>query len=243
MYGNLTGNRAAIGTDMVDRQMGQHEGKEEAADRFSLRGRVFHRLREDILSGKYPENVELKEAALGEEMGVSRTPVREALRQLELEGLVTIVPNRGAFVTGITRKDMQDIYAMRALLEGMCARWAVQRITKEQMEALEETVFLSWYHVCKHNTEQLTGLDNQFHEILYEACGSRMLKHQLKDYHEYVMRVRKRVLSDNERGREAVQEHRQIMEAIQEKDADRAEELATLHIRNAYANMVKNGIL
>lgn len=217
--------------------------KEEMTDRYSLRGRVFHRLREDILSGKYEEHEELREVAIGEEMGVSRTPVREALRQLELEGLVSIVPNRGAFVTGITRKDMQDIYAMRALLEGLCARWATEHISGEQLEALEETIFLSEFHASKNHAQQLTELDNQFHEILYEACGSKMLRHQLKDFHEYVMRVRRRMLSDNERGPEAVKEHRQIMEAIRDKNADRAEELATLHMHNAYANMLKSGIL
>lgn len=212
-------------------------------DRYSLRGRVFHRLREDILSGKYEEHEELKEVAIGEEMGVSRTPVREALRQLELEGLVSIIPNRGAFVTGITRKDMQDIYAMRALLEGLCARWATEHISQKELEAMEETIFLSEFHASKNHAQQLTELDNQFHEILYEACGSKMLKHQLKDFHEYVMRVRRSVLSDNERGREAVKEHRRIMEAIRDKNADSAEALATLHIHNAYANMLKSGIL
>lgn len=225
--------------------MSQYDVKkrEEMTERYSLRGRVFHRLREDILSGKYAEHEELKEVAIAEEMGVSRTPVREALRQLELEGLVSMIPNKGAFVTGISQKDMQDIYAMRALLEGLCARWAAQHITKEQLEALEETIFLSEFHASKNHAQQLTELDNQFHEILYDACGSKMLKHQLKDFHEYVMRVRSRMLADNERGPEAVREHRCIMEAIRDKDADKAEELATLHMHNAYANMLKSGIL
>ena len=78
----------------------------------SLRGKVFQRLREDILSGVYQENDELREVSIGEELGVSRTPVREALRQLELEGLVTIVPNKGAYVKGITKKDVHDIYKL-----------------------------------------------------------------------------------------------------------------------------------
>ncbi|MDO4334129.1 MAG: GntR family transcriptional regulator [Eubacteriales bacterium] len=222
--------------------MGQFDVKQEVTDRYSLRGRVFHRLRDDILSGKYKEHDELKEVAISEEMGVSRTPVREALRQLELEGLVLIIPNKGAYVTGITRKDVQDIYAMRALLEGLCARWATAHITQRQMEMLEETIFLSEFHASKNHAQQLTELDDQFHEILYAACDSKMLEHQLKDFHEYVKRVRKIMLSDNERGMEAVREHRQIMEAIRDHDADRAEELAALHMKNAYANMLKNGL-
>ena len=86
----------------------------------SLRGRVFHSIRDGILKGKYQEHEELREVTLGKELGVSRTPVREALRQLELEGLVTIIPNKGAYVTGITEKDVQDIYQIRSMLEGLC---------------------------------------------------------------------------------------------------------------------------
>ena len=88
--------------------MSSTDVKNEVTDKYSLRGRVFHRIREDILSGKYKENDELKEMTIGEELGVSRTPVREAFRQLELEGLIQIVPNKGAYVTGITVKDVKE---------------------------------------------------------------------------------------------------------------------------------------
>ena len=91
-------------------------------------------------------------------MGVSRTPVREALRQLELEGLVHIIPNKGAFVENVTLKDIKDIYEIRSLLEGLCARWAANNITKEQLEELEETVFLSDFHFSKENWESDGGI-------------------------------------------------------------------------------------
>ena len=119
------------------------EGYEER----SLRGKVFERLREDILSGVYKEKEELREASIGEEMGVSRTPVREALRQLELEGLVRIIPNKGAYVTGITQADVRDIYKIRSMLEGLCARWATRHITEAQMTELEEIILLSEFHI------------------------------------------------------------------------------------------------
>mgnify|MGYP000961686705 CR=1 FL=1 len=105
-------------------------------DGHSLSARVFHTLREEILSGKYQKDEELKEKTIGEELGVSRTPVREALRQLELEGLVTIIPNRGAFVEGISKDDIQDIYEIRSLLEGLCAKKAVTGITDKELEEL-----------------------------------------------------------------------------------------------------------
>ena len=126
--------------------MNHYNVEKETTVKYSLRGRVFHKLREDILSGRYEEHEELKEMAISEEMGVSRTPVREAFRQLELEGLIRIIPNKGAYVTGITEKDVKDIYMIRSLLEGLCARWATEHITKEQMEEMEENVYLAEFH-------------------------------------------------------------------------------------------------
>ena len=175
-------------------------------------------------------------------MGVSRTPVREAFRQLELEGLIQIIPNKGAYVTGITQKDVKDIYMIRSLLEGLCARWATEHITKEQMEEMEENVYLSKFHAQKGHLEQLAELDNRFHDILYEACDSKMLEHQLKDFHQYVLRVRKKTLASANRGPKSNEEHEQIMEAIKAGNADLAEQLAHQHMINAYDNMVKNGL-
>ena len=222
--------------------MGNYDVKQEVTDKFSLRGRVFHRLREDILSGKYKEGDELKEVAIGEDLGVSRTPVREAFRQLELEGLIQFIPNKGDYVTGITEKDVKDIYMIRSLLEGLCARWACEHITEAQMEEMEENIYLSKFHAQKGHLEQLAELDNRFHEILYEACNSKILEHQLRDFHEYVLRVRKKTLSNANRGPKSNEEHEMIMEAIKAKDGLKAEKLANMHMINAYENMVKNGL-
>ena len=120
--------------------------KKESTDRYSLRGQVYHKLREDILAGRYQDHEELREMAISEELGVSRTPVREAFRQLELEGLLTVIPNKGAYVNCITVKDVEDIYAMRGLLEGLCAKWATEHITAKQTEQLEEVIYLSRFH-------------------------------------------------------------------------------------------------
>ncbi len=219
-----------------------YDVKREVTDKYSLRGRVFHKLREDILSGKYEENEELKEVAIGEELGVSRTPVREAFRQLELEGLIQIIPNKGAYVTGITEKDVQDIYMIRSLLEGLCAKWATEHITKEQLAEMEENVYLAKFHAENGHLEQLAELDNRFHDILYEACNSKMLEHQLKDFHQYVLRVRKKTLASASRGPKSNQEHEAILEAIKSGDGELAQQLANRHMINAYENMVKNGL-
>ncbi len=222
--------------------MSKFDVKRDTSDQYSLRGRVFHKIRGDILNGKYKENEELKEVAIGQELGVSRTPVREALRQLELEGLVQIIPNRGAFVTGIQASDVRDIYLIRARLEGLCARWACEHITKEQMDAMEENVYLAEFHAKKGNMEQMTELDNQFHRILYESGNSKMLEHLLMDYHQYVMRIRRKTLSTPERAIASNKEHHGIMEAIKANNPELAERLADEHMVNAYDNMVKNGL-
>ena len=179
---------------------------------------------------------------IGEEMGVSRTPVREAFRQLELEGLIQIIPNKGAYVTGITEKDVRDIYVIRSLLEGLCARWATEHITGDQMEEMEENVYLAEFHARKGHLEQLAELDNRFHDIMYEACDSKLLEHHLRDFHQYVLRVRRKTLAKAARGIQSNKEHRAIMEAIKAGDGDLAEQLAHQHMINAYDNMVQNGL-
>ena len=173
----------------------------------SLRGRVFRRLRNDILSGVYKEHDELRETTIGEELGVSRTPVREALRQLELEGLVTIVPNKGAYVTGISKKDVHDIYKIRSMLEGMCARWATRYITPEQIGELEEVILLSEFHLKRKNEEkavQVSELDGKFHKVLYEASNSRILEHVLSDFHKYVQMARTHSVESRERAEKSI---------------------------------------
>ena len=206
--------------------------EEQKEDKYSLRGKVFHHVREEILSGKLKPNEELREVAIGEELGVSRTPVRDALRPLALEGLVRIIPTKGAYVRGISAKDVLDIYSIRARLEGLCARMATSAIKEEQLEQLEEIILLSKYHEQHQHFEQLFVLDSKFHEVLYEACDSKMLEHLLKDFHHYVQRVRKTSLSKQQRAEKSTKEHEAIMEAIKEKNPDHADQLATLHVLN-----------
>lgn len=214
----------------------------EVTDKYSLRGRVFNRIREDILSGKYKQNEELRETAIAGELGVSRTPVREALRQLELEGLVSIIPNKGAYVTGITAKDIKDIYSIRSLLEGLCARWAADNITAEQLDELEEITYLTEFHAKKKHYDQVLELDNKFHEVLYSASDSKLLNHMLSDFHHYIQNVRKITIASGTRSLEMNEEHKKILEALKNKDADKAEALANEHLMNTIKNISGYGL-
>ena len=92
---------------------------------------------------------------------------------------MNIIPNKGAYVTGISDKDVHDIYMIRSMLEGLCVRWATEHITQEQLEELDEIILLSEYHMDKGHSDQLTELDGRFHQILYEASQSRILDHVL----------------------------------------------------------------
>lgn len=214
----------------------------ETGDKYSLRGKVYDRIREDILNGVYREHEELKEATLGKMMEVSRTPVREALRQLELEGLVEIIPNKGARVTGITKKDIEDIYQIRYLLEGLSARWATEHVTEELIDKMEETLYLTEFHAKKGNYGQVYELDSQFHELMYEASGSKMLNHILSDFHMYVTRIRKTSLATDNRSKNSTEEHRAILEAIKERNAEKAEECAHNHVKSTIKNNHDHGL-
>ena len=214
----------------------------EKKDKYSLGGTVFRRLRDDILMGRYEKDEELKENTIAQELGVSRTPVREALRQLELEGLVTIIPNKGAYATGISHKDVHDIYEIRSYLEGLAARWETTKMTEEQFEEMEEIIYLTDFHIKKQHMEQVVELDNKFHALLYKNSGSRFLEHILVDFHQYVESVRKISLRSGGRAEKSNEEHRAMLEAMRARNAAKAEALAHEHIIRAKDNLTKHGL-
>lgn len=212
----------------------------QISDRYSVRGRVFHKIRDDILEGKYEIGEEIRETKIATELGVSRTPVREAIRQLELEGLVSVILNKGAVVTGISPQDIEDIYNIRTLIEGLAARWAALKITAKDLKELENIVNLTEFYIKRGETEELHVLDNRFHEILYESSHSKPLQHILSPFHHYVQNARRTSLSTPGRAQRALEEHKAILEALKEKNPDLAEASTNQHVKNAAYNLLKN---
>lgn len=208
---------------------------------YLLSQKVFQNIRQDIIRGKYSRGEELKELLIADEMEISRTPVREALRQLEREGLVTIIPNKGTYVVGITAQDMKDIYEIRYELEGLCVRRAVDIATPEQLEELEEILYLTEYHIKKGHDKQIAELGGKFHEILYEAGAGRMLMRILQNYYLYLEPVRRVLFDIPGNIVEAIWEHRQILEAVKERDKDKAEHAVNLHISNTIKQIESYG--
>lgn len=207
----------------------------------SLRRRVFYQLKNDILNGKYHTGESLIETKLSDEMGVSRTPIREALRQLELEGLAQSIPNKGVIVRGISEQDVEDICTIRMMIEGLAARWAAEKITEEELNELNEAVELEEFYTGKNGTEHLLKFDSKFHDIIFRASKSKPLMHMLSTFHDYIQRARNLSLGSPGRAQKVLEEHKAILQAIIEHDADKAERLTTEHVKNASINLIKYG--
>ncbi len=205
----------------------------------SLHGRVFNQIRNDILNGIYEPGESLIETKLSEELGVSRTPIREALRQLELEGLVQSVPNKGVTVRGVSAQDIQDIYTIRMLIEGLAARWAAEKIAPHELEELKEAVDLEEFYTTKSDYSHLLKLDTRFHDIIFKASKSVPLMHTLSTFHHYVQKARRVSISSPDRASAVLKEHKAILQAIIDGDAEKAEKLTTEHVRNASTNLLK----
>jgi DNA-binding GntR family transcriptional regulator len=204
----------------------------------SLEEMVYAKLEEEILSGELPMGESLGEIALAKRLGVSRTPVRGALHKLSEEGLVEILPNRGATVIGINIEDLVDIYRIRERLEGLASSLAAKRITADELEKMTEAVELAGFYHEKNDIEHIKELDTVFHSIIFKASGSRFLSMTLTELHRKIKSYRKRSLSVPGRVQKSADEHREILEAIKAGDSDKADSLTSLHVRRAFENML-----
>lgn len=202
----------------------------------SLTSIIFEKIREDILNDQYAHGEKIVEAKLAEELGVSRTPVREALKQLELDGLVENIPNRGVIVKGISKQDIYDIFTIRMAIEGIAAQWAVERMSDEELAQLKEVFELMEFYTFKGDVTKISELNTKFHEIIYMATKSRYLEHVLRDFQLFIKSTRNKSLRSEGRIDTALEEHQKIVKAFMERDAETAVEMLTNHITNSRRN-------
>ncbi len=205
----------------------------------SLEDSVYNMLSEEILSGSLPKGSSLTETHLCSKYNTSRTPIRSAIHRLAEEGLVKCIPNRGAVVVGIDSQALFDIYQIRMRLEGLASALATDRISEEELSNLEGAVELSEFYAYKNDTENLRQLDSKFHEIIYSASGNAMLEKTLKELHKMIKFYRKKSLDVSSRLFETVKEHREILEAIKNKNSVDADRLTNEHIKRALENIEK----
>ena len=206
----------------------------------SLADQVFEHLETDILSGKYQRGEILTESKLSLELGVSRTPIREALRRLEQEHLIEEAP-KGNVVVGISEKDLGDIFMIRIKLEGQAAAMAAENRTDEQLSILREAVEFQEFYLERHDADRIKSMDSRFHQTIYKMCGSAVFYDVLLPLHKKILKYRRASVSNTSRAEASVAEHRAIYEAIAAKDSALAEKLIIEHLNNAYMHMITKG--
>lgn len=202
----------------------------------SLTSIIFDRIREDILNDQYVTGSKIVEAKLADELGVSRTPVREALKQLELDGLVENIPNRGVVVKGISKQDISDIYTIRQAIEGIAATWCIERITEAELAELKGIFDLMEFYTFKNDVEKISELNTKFHEVIYHSTKSRYLEHVLRDFQIFIKSTRNKSLKTEGRLEEALIEHRRIIDAIIAKDVESAKAGIFDHVEKSKRN-------
>ena len=205
---------------------------------FSLAQQVFDRLENEILCGNYQRGEILTESILSENLGVSRTPIREALGRLEQEHLIEST-GKGIRVLGVTTEDLEDIYEIRVQIEPLAVQRAAERITEDELRELRETLEMQEFFLQKKDAERIKAMDSSFHEQLYRYCGSAVYYDVLMPLHTKVQKFRKASLQKGSRAEQSVKEHRMIYEAVAARDLLLVGETVRLHIRNAKANILK----
>lgn len=206
----------------------------------SIADQVFDVLEHDILSGVYDRGDILTEIKLSETMGVSRTPIREALRRLEQEHIIEST-SKGARVIGISAQDIADIREIRLRLEGLASRWAAERAGDEGLDALKQAVELQEFYTQKNDPDSLKNIDSRFHQTIYALCGSNSMRDVLEPLHRKLLKYRRVSLGEPQRAQKSLAEHQAIYEAIAAHDGDSAERLTVLHVQKAHDAIAQRG--
>jgi len=205
----------------------------------TLRERIVDSIKEAVIQGTLKPGERVPEPELAERFGISRTPIREAFRQLETEGFITVTPRKGAIVSPITDKDVRDFYAIKSLLEGYAAMVACSKLSEKEvqkMESLNEQMAR-----CAKNNDPTTfsRIDNQFHNVFLSACGNEKLTKLLHTLVQQFERFRMASISLPGRMNSSVKQHADIIGALRRKDVDLVEELVKLNAEQGAEILVK----
>ena len=206
-----------------------------------LREIVYEQLKRQILTGRITPGTRMMEVELADEMGVSRTPVREAIRKLEKEGLVTIEPRRGAYASDISVKDMVDTREVREDLEGLAAALAAERMTEEQIDELVKITEGYSEAILNSDTEKIIHYDEKFHKHIVSCSGNKTLIQLSEIVQELALRFRYIYYDDFSRYENMPVEHRQIIAAITSGDADTARMSADSHVKKLKEFVIREG--
>jgi len=191
------------------------------------------KLRIEILTERVRPGEKLTEQSISESYGVSRTPVREALKNLETEGLVEMIPNRGAFVVGLSAEDIRDLYTLRKLSEMQAVRWAIERRTKSEMEEIEESLDFMRFYTERGDAKRMRSINAGFHSRIASASHNRILIDNLTRIQEYI-RYSSHVLPYRENDLEVIfREHKSIFSALKSNDPEAGALAMKKHVENS----------
>lgn len=212
--------------DIVDLKIRDYKNAREAA---------FEKIKEAIIKGHFKPGEKLVEQTLAQEMGVSRTPVREAIRRLEAEGFVVSIPRKGVVVSRADKEEIVQLYSIRAELEGLAARWAIENADEDDMRKLDEAISRMEETAASGDLDGVVQSNALFHDAIAQASKSRILCTLLKTLQDNIQRFRFQSLHLPGRPEAALAEHKEIVAAIKEKKAEEADRLLKEHLQNACA--------
>lgn len=208
-------------------------------DYMPLRDVIFNTLRDAIVSGDLKPGERLMEVSLAEKMGVSRTPVREAVRRLEMEGLVTMTPRKGTHVAELSVKDIMDVLEVRAALDRLATELAASRTRPENIRQLESIHRQYIAYLQKENLQGAIKKDVEFHDAIYHASGNNKLISVAANLREQIYRFRVLYMKDFSNAEDVLTEHEQILQALTDKDPGRAGQLAQEHIEHQQQTIIQ----
>ena len=198
-----------------------------------LRDEVFNTLRERILKGVYKPGERLMEIHLADQLGVSRTPIREAIRMLELEGLVKMVPRKGAQVAKISKEDLQDVLEVRKALDTLSVKLACERITEDEIKLLNNAEREFEKALASEDVREIAEADVAFHDVIHSATKNGRLKSMISNLAERIYRYRfEYIKQQSDGGKTLMLEHREIMRCIESRDVESAVKATEIHIDN-----------
>jgi DNA-binding GntR family transcriptional regulator len=197
---------------------------------YSLTDEIAATIRERILKGEYKIGEKIKETQIAGELKVSRTPIREAFKILEDEGLIEYKKNRGCYARGFTRQDIDDIYAVRKVLEVLAVEWACIRMTPDYLDQLKDQCDLMEFYTNREDYKHVLALNKDFHDIIYSATGSRFMTQVLHSYKSYIEQARQVVFMDKAYLERILAEHRQILKALEEGSVEDAKSAMAIHL-------------
>ena len=203
-----------------------------------LRDVVFNTLRQAILRGELKPGERLMEIQLANKLGVSRTPIREAIRKLELEGLVLMIPRKGAEVADISEKSLRDVLEVREALEELAVQLACDKITKEEIEDLKKAAEDFKKILKSRDITEIAEADVRFHDIIFMATDNQKLVQLLNNLREQMYRFRVEYLKNEEVHPQLIAEHEKIIEHIMERDKAKASAIVSEHINNQVEGVI-----